>query len=540
MTALTLDLFRPSILDPVEDAAGPTARAGLRARPRGSARQPARRRRRGTRTREPRPAGRRADPRRPGRRGLGGPVRPPHRRVPGLRRGDDAPLQRRARAGRRPLPRLRHDDGVDVLTSRDLHRPPTRRAAPPRRLARCTGATRVELLVMRAAARPTQSPLDGRGQRPWRAPSSRPSAGAPTRCTPGDWRDGPGVDRQSDGAHCMWPSACAAHPSSARSSARRWRSVEMARLAHHRRSLLRSCAANSRAFSASARWPSPTLRLGAARRTAAARRESRRGKSGHHRAWWSAQADPGKAAGKCHRDIPPMAGPHVRPAQARVKRCGKSAPASWRRGGQANPTRCKAKQDRLQAARRGPGRPLDGWSSTTRSGLQACYGEGPLRRALASCPASHAARSRGALLDPLRAPAAAAVGRAAPSTGCCTRRSSRSSSPTASASTPSGRPSTTSWRSTRTRRRARRLPRRAASQRTQRIRLGLGDPAAAARLPAPRARRRDGRDARPRLRRPRRARHGRDARPAPSSAASASTARPRARSGTRRSASSPG
>src|SRR3954451_17181794 len=26
----------------------------------------------------------------------------------------------------------------------------------------------------------------------------------------------------------------------------------------------------------------------------------------------------------------------------------------------------------------------DGWSSTTRSGLQACYGEGPLRRGLAS------------------------------------------------------------------------------------------------------------------------------------------------------------
>jgi hypothetical protein len=31
---------------------------------------------------------------------------------------------------------------------------------------------------------------------------------------------------------------------------------------------------------------------------------------------------------------------------ARVKWCGKSAPASRRRGGQANPTRCKAKQER--------------------------------------------------------------------------------------------------------------------------------------------------------------------------------------------------
>ena len=53
---------------------------------------------------------------------------------------------------------------------------------------------------------------------------------------------------------------------------------------------------------------------------------------------------------------PPMAEPHVSSAQVRVKRCGKSAPASRRRGGSANPTRCKTKQDRLQAARRGPGR----------------------------------------------------------------------------------------------------------------------------------------------------------------------------------------
>jgi hypothetical protein len=29
-----------------------------------------------------------------------------------------------------------------------------------------------------------------------------------------------------------------------------------------------------------------------------------------------------------------------------VKWCGKSAPASRRRGGQANPARCKAKQER--------------------------------------------------------------------------------------------------------------------------------------------------------------------------------------------------
>ena len=69
------------------------------------------------------------------------------------------------------------------------------------------------------------------------------------------------------------------------------------------------------------------------------------------------ETDPGKPAGKCHRNTPPMAEPLQSPAQARLKWCGKSAPASRRRGGWANPTRCKAKQDRSQAARRGPGRP---------------------------------------------------------------------------------------------------------------------------------------------------------------------------------------
>ena len=69
------------------------------------------------------------------------------------------------------------------------------------------------------------------------------------------------------------------------------------------------------------------------------------------------ETDPGKPAGKCHRNTPPMAEPLQSSAQARLKWCGKSAPASRRRGGWANPTRCKAKQDRSQAARRGPGRP---------------------------------------------------------------------------------------------------------------------------------------------------------------------------------------
>ena len=40
-------------------------------------------------------------------------------------------------------------------------------------------------------------------------------------------------------------------------------------------------------------------------------------------------AHPAKSAGQCHRNIRPMARPHVSRVQAKVKRCGKSAPASW-------------------------------------------------------------------------------------------------------------------------------------------------------------------------------------------------------------------
>src|SRR5207253_376854 len=42
-------------------------------------------------------------------------------------------------------------------------------------------------------------------------------------------------------------------------------------------------------------------------------------------------------------------------AEARVKRWGKSPPASWRHGGSPNPVRCKANRSRQQAARRGTG-----------------------------------------------------------------------------------------------------------------------------------------------------------------------------------------
>ena len=52
-----------------------------------------------------------------------------------------------------------------------------------------------------------------------------------------------------------------------------------------------------------------------------------RNESGHQRARWSGDR-PGKPAGKCHRNTPPMAEPLQSSAQARLKWCGKSAPAS--------------------------------------------------------------------------------------------------------------------------------------------------------------------------------------------------------------------
>ncbi len=69
----------------------------------------------------------------------------------------------------------------------------------------------------------------------------------------------------------------------------------------------------------------------------------------------STRGNPRESATETNRLRAPS---HVNGGPARVKWCGKSAPASRRRGGWANPTRCKAKRDRLEVARRGPGRPL--------------------------------------------------------------------------------------------------------------------------------------------------------------------------------------
>ena len=78
-----------------------------------------------------------------------------------------------------------------------------------------------------------------------------------------------------------------------------------------------------------------------------------RGKSGHRRAGWSVTPTRGNPRESATERTPPKRrsvwrtrAPATPPPPARVKRCGKSAPAARRRAGQANPTRCKAKQGR--------------------------------------------------------------------------------------------------------------------------------------------------------------------------------------------------
>ena len=125
------------------------------------------------------------------------------------------------------------------------------------------------------------------------------------------------------------------------------------------------------------------------------------------------EPDPGKPAGKCHRNTPPMARQHVRRAQARVKRCGKSAPAPWRHGGQANPTRCKAKQDRLKAARRGPGRPLRWMVAHDRIRLTGLLRKSPAHAGLFYARRSAEGRCGAAESDPRGAGGPRSIGRGA-------------------------------------------------------------------------------------------------------------------------------
>ena len=91
----------------------------------------------------------------------------------------------------------------------------------------------------------------------------------------------------------------------------------------------------------------------------------------------------GRTLARARRRKPTESGTERRPPPARlsetpavrVKRWGKSPPASRRRGGLPNPVRCKANRARRGCPPRARVAAQEGWSSSTESGLQACYGK---------------------------------------------------------------------------------------------------------------------------------------------------------------------
>src|SRR5512133_3574122 len=86
-----------------------------------------------------------------------------------------------------------------------------------------------------------------------------------------------------------------------------------------------------------------------------------------------------KADGKWHRKE--TAGEGSRETSTvRVKRWGKSPPASWRHGGSPNPVRCKANRFRYEAARPGTGLPPRGMGTGDRIRLTGLLRKKPWKR----------------------------------------------------------------------------------------------------------------------------------------------------------------
>src|SRR3954471_24550037 len=86
-----------------------------------------------------------------------------------------------------------------------------------------------------------------------------------------------------------------------------------------------------------------------------------------------------KADGKWHRkETACDASPET--SQVRVKRWGKSPPASVATRRLAKPRPVQGEQVPLTRPAEEPGSCTDGWSPPTKSGLQACYGESPGNR----------------------------------------------------------------------------------------------------------------------------------------------------------------
>src|SRR5262249_21547344 len=100
--------------------------------------------------------------------------------------------------------------------------------------------------------------------------------------------------------------------------------------------------------------------MGCAGRVTAGRLdESVRGKSGHRRAgrWGNPRRRKPTESGTERR--PPPANDSPETPAVRVKRWGKSPPASWRHGGSPNPVRCKVKQVPTTRPAEEPGTPFE-------------------------------------------------------------------------------------------------------------------------------------------------------------------------------------
>src|SRR3954447_20925805 len=86
-----------------------------------------------------------------------------------------------------------------------------------------------------------------------------------------------------------------------------------------------------------------------------------------------------KADGKWHRkQTACVAAPEV--TQVRVKRWGKSPPATAATRRLAKPRPVQGEQAPLRRPAEEPGSCTDGWSPSTKSGLQACYGKASRKR----------------------------------------------------------------------------------------------------------------------------------------------------------------
>ena len=208
------------------------------------------------------------------------------------RGGDRQALLPRGRP--RPPAARERDDGADPLQGRAGPRP-RRRPLPERAMSACRSPD-CDAARAPGAVRPGASGAVARA-------AVDAAAAGPRR-----QRGGPTLDEMLVG---VWEGLRAAHaavvPGLRR---RRWCPAHGAGPAAGATAAASDCGSDAVLSGGRCRCssaPCAALRVLACGQAVAAGETTLRGKSGHHRAGWSG-TDPGKPAGKCHRNTPPMAG----------------------------------------------------------------------------------------------------------------------------------------------------------------------------------------------------------------------------------------